>query len=128
MLCDQQHKERWFDFWNKTIGYPEHEKDWLEVVRMHQNPVKATYSVQVMQSYQSPVTDRWIDTPRQRREDLKASGSRPWEGMESERKEAAQKKSYIEAEQDKKLDVAVRTAYAQLPNDKKEQLKKEVVG
>ena len=87
-----------------------------------------TASVNVMQSYQSPVTGKWIDTPRQRRQDLSANGSRPWEGMESEKKESARKNAYEEATQDKKLDEVVRTAYAQLPTEKKAQLTKELGG
>jgi hypothetical protein len=39
--------------------------------------------------YESPIDGRWIEGRRARREDLKRSNSRPWEGLEQEKKEAA---------------------------------------
>lgn len=38
--------------------------------------------------YTSPIDGRWVEGRRARTEDLKRNGCRPWEGMESERKEA----------------------------------------
>jgi putative FmdB family regulatory protein len=54
-------------------------------------------------SYQSPIDGRWIDGKRQRTEDLRRNGCRPWEGMESERKEAIKRAD----EADRKLDSAL---------------------
>ena len=39
--------------------------------------------------YQSPVTGLWVDGRVARREDLKRTGSRPYEGLQQEKKEAA---------------------------------------
>lgn len=38
--------------------------------------------------YQSPVNGQWIEGRKARREDLLRTGSRPWEGLVAERKEA----------------------------------------
>lgn len=70
-------------------------------------------------AYESPATGKWITSRSERREDFKRSGCREWEGMESERKEAAKTKAADEAKQDTALDHSVRTAWAALPPSKK---------
>lgn len=50
--------------------------------------------------YESPVSGAWIEGRKARREDLLRTNSRPWEGMDQERKEAAK----IVAERERKLD------------------------
>jgi hypothetical protein len=50
---------------------------------------------------------------------MRASGCRDWEGMESEKRHAARQKQYQEEEEDKKLDHAVRSAWAELSPAKK---------
>ncbi len=58
--------------------------------------------------YESPVTGKWVEGRKARREDLKRTNSRPWEGIEAERKEAAK----YRAEQDRKTDqLAERIAH-----------------
>jgi len=59
--------------------------------------------------YQSPVTGRWVSGRVGRREDLKRTGSRPWEGLAEERKEAAR----VEADADRKLDAALERSVAE---------------
>ena len=44
--------------------------------------------------YQSPVTGLWVEGRKQRREDLKRTNSRPFEGIEQERKEAQRRVAY----------------------------------
>lgn len=78
--------------------------------------------------YISPVSGKFISSKAQRRADMKATGSRDWEGIESERKQVARNKEYEEKAFDAKLDKTVRTAYAQLPQEKKSQLNKEMGG
>lgn len=78
--------------------------------------------------YVSPATGKFISSKAQRRDDMKASGCREWEGMDSERKQSERAKAYEESAQDKKLDETVRTAYAQLPSEKKAQLQRELGG
>lgn len=50
--------------------------------------------------YQSPVTGKWIEGRRARRDDLARSHSRPWEGRDQEAKEAAK----VQAERERGLD------------------------
>lgn len=87
--------------WIETNGryYDDVQQAWIDKLHMHAFP-KRSANVYVMPSYQSPITGKWIDTPSQRRDDLKRSGSRPWEGMEQEKKEAQRKR----AEADKEMD------------------------
>lgn len=69
--------------------------------------------------YQSPVTGLWVEGRKARREDLKRTGSRPWEGMAAERKEADRQRAEIAKKQDQRLDQAIRRAYYQLSPEKR---------
>lgn len=80
---------------------------------------RAPMIVPDLPGYVSPVSGLWVEGRKARREDLKRTGSRPWEGMESERKEAARQRAYAEQRSEQKLDAAVRTAYYQLSPDKR---------
>jgi hypothetical protein len=73
-------------------------------------------------SYQSPIDGRWIDGRVARREDLARSGSRPWEGMAAERKEAARIQQDNEIRMDRKLDETVNRSWAQLSERSKRAL------
>jgi len=44
--------------------------------------------------YVSPASGKVINTKRARRDDLDRTNSRPWEGLESEKKEAARRREY----------------------------------
>lgn len=79
-------------------------------------------AVSVMQSYQSPVTGKWIDTPRQRRDDLERSGSRPWEGIEAEKKVAQQREKDFDKMLDKSAEKSAVDAWQQLPQEKRQML------
>lgn len=74
--------------------------------------------------YVSPVTGLWVEGRRQRREDLKRSGSRPWEGLESEKREAARQEGYAEQKLDASLTRAASEAFYQLPPSKRDILKR----
>ena len=65
-------------------------------------------------AFQSPATGKTISSYAQRREDMKASGCRDYEGRASEEKNAARQRGYSEAESEAKLDTVVRTAWANL--------------
>lgn len=69
--------------------------------------------------YQSPTTGLWVEGRAQRREDLKRSGCRPWEGLEQEKKEAAQKRQYVEQHLENKLHENVMRSYHELPPEKR---------
>jgi hypothetical protein len=65
--------------------------------------------------YVSPVTGKLVSGRKQRIDDLKRTDSRPWEGMEQERKEAARRKRYDDERADRQLTEAAHKAYAELP-------------
>lgn len=71
-------------------------------------------------SYRSPVNGQWIDGRVARREDLKRTGSRPWEGLEQERKESARQERYAEQKLDASLTKTASETFYQLPPSKRE--------
>lgn len=66
------------------------------------------------QGYVSHASGKYIDTERARREDLKRSGCRPWEGLDQELKQDAKNRAHEEKKDDAKLEAATRTAYHDL--------------
>jgi len=75
---------------------------------------KTHYVIGDLPDYESPIDGRIVHGRKGRREDFKRTGTRPWEGMEEERKEASRRKFYEEARQDAGIEAAARRAYAQL--------------
>lgn len=65
--------------------------------------------------YESPIDGHIVSGRVARREDLKRNGCRPWEGMESEKKEAARRVDYHEQEQDRRLIEQANRALNELP-------------
>lgn len=61
--------------------------------------------------YQSPIDGRWIEGRRARTEDLKRNNCRPWEGMETERKEAIKRAEAADAEFGKKIESGIAEVY-----------------
>lgn len=74
-------------------------------------------------AYQSPIDGRAIESRRQRTEDFKRNNSRPWEGMEQEKKEAARHQQYADQKEEKVLDKVANEAYHELPPSKRDALK-----
>lgn len=74
------------------------------------------------QEYVSPSSGRHITTERARRDDLARTNCRPYEGFESETKEAKKRAKVEEAVSDAKLHDNVSKAYYQLPPDKRKVL------
>lgn len=81
----------------------------------------AAMDMQPWEAFESPATGKIITSKKERAADMRASGCRDWEGMESEKQHAQRLKQYQEEEDDKKLDAVVRTAWAQLSPAKKAQ-------
>ena len=65
-------------------------------------------------AFVSPATGKTISSYAQRREDMKASGCRDYEGRKSESDNATRLKCYDDAKLDAKIDTTVRTAWANL--------------
>lgn len=70
-------------------------------------------------AYQSPVTGLWVEGRRQRREDLKRTHSRPYEGREQELKEAARADRYADQKLDASLTKSVSEAFHQMSPQKR---------
>lgn len=70
-------------------------------------------------SYESPATGKTITSYAQRREDMRASGCRDYEGREQEQRAANNNIKADEARSDAALDATVRTAWASLSPSKK---------
>lgn len=111
-------KARWLEMY--AAHYDDPEAGWQDKLRMHACPTRSA-AVYVMPGYQSPASGRWIETPRQRREDFKSTGTREWAGMADERQHSQRQKQYAEEKFDQALDHTVRTAWANLPESKKQQ-------
>lgn len=65
--------------------------------------------------YDSPIDGKWIEGRKQRREDLKRSNCRPWEGKEAELKEAARKRAAYEVKLDHLAEKMAHRAWAEAP-------------
>lgn len=87
-------------------------------------PESAPMIMTDLPGYQSPTTGLWVEGRVQRREDLKRSGCRPWEGREQEMKEANRRQSYDEAKRETALDRAAHEVYYQFPPSKRDILKR----
>lgn len=109
-------KKKWCE--TNAKYYDDVEQGWRDKLMMHAFPVKSA-AVYVMPAYQSPITGKWIDTPSQRRDDLKRNNARPWEGMESERKVAEERVRRENKQADQSLENAVVSAYHSLGSEKK---------
>jgi hypothetical protein len=83
----------------------------------------APYGVVDIPAYQSPISGKWINSRRERTEDLKRNDCRPWENMEQETKEAARRAKYEEEKQDKAIEKSVVDAWQQLTPEKQAILK-----
>ncbi len=76
--------------------------------------------------YRSPIDDRPITNKQARIEDLKRSGSRPWEGLTTEKQEAARQAGYAEQKQDAVFEKAVTETFYQMPEAKRRVLSEGV--
>jgi hypothetical protein len=65
--------------------------------------------------YQSPVSGKWIDGRKARREDLARTQCRPYEGREQEQKEIDRQRQYDERRLDKRADELAHRAWAEAP-------------
>ena len=74
--------------------------------------------------YQSPVTGLAINSRKQRNEDLKRTGSRPYEGLEQEKKEVARQQHYDDIKDTADLQASVAKSIYELPPAQKDNLLK----
>lgn len=112
-----ENKAAWLDINAKY--YEDPEQGWRDKLLMHAYPQRSA-NVYVMQGYMSPASNKWIETPRQRREDFKVTGTRAWEGMKDEKSHAQEIKRTEEKKFDEKLDHTARTVWQNMPDSKKQ--------
>lgn len=94
-------------------------KELVEVPTNYNQPPRSHFVIPDTPDYVSPVTGIVVSGRRQRRNDLARTGSRPWEGMAAERKEADRRKAYAEQKYEGALDRAARTAWYALSPEKR---------
>lgn len=70
-------------------------------------------------AYQSPIDGRTVEGRRQRREDLKRSGSRPWEGKQAEMKEANRQRAYMAQHNEQRLHESAMRSFYELSPEKR---------
>lgn len=72
-----------------------------ELVEVPARRSEALHFIQTdLPGYESPIDGQWVEGRRARRNDLARSNSRPWEGMEQEKKHSVR----IQAEKERHLD------------------------
>lgn len=103
----------------RRFVYDEKTKAMVEVSVDRVQAPRGTLIMGDIPEYVSPVTGQLVSGRKQRREDLKRTGSRPWEGMESERKHSAKLAAEVERRNDATLDRTAREVFNQLPPSKR---------
>jgi putative FmdB family regulatory protein len=66
------------------------------------------------EGYVSPASGNWIEGRRARQEDLRRTGCRPWEGMESESRAANERQQAVNKRFDATVDDAVERSMNEL--------------
>jgi hypothetical protein len=94
----------------------------IEVTKDYSEPV-APMVWGDLPAYESPVTGQMVEGRVQRREDLKRTNSRPWEGIEQEKKEAQRRKQYLAQQEEKSLEKAAWSAWYQMSPEKRQRLR-----
>lgn len=122
-------KREYLAFWHYIEGTPEAEEAWeaKKAMTVRQAP-ELILDMQPWEAYESPASGRAITSKAQRREDMKATGSRQYEGREQEDKEALRRKKYADEALDKKIDTTVRQAWANLSPEKRARALREIGG
>jgi hypothetical protein len=93
----------------------------IEVTRDYAEP-KAPTVWGDLPDYTSPVDGRWVRGRVARREDLKRTGSRAWEGMDQERKVAQEKVRENDKQMDKLAEKSAWQSWYSLSPDKRRKL------
>ena len=97
---------------------------WAEIPRDYVPEPAGPLIVPDLPGYESPATGQWVEGRAQRREDLKRSGCRPWEGKEQELKERNRQAAYIREGNARALDEAANRAFHQMDPRKRRLLER----
>lgn len=117
-MCECGHQEDYYATVDQRLMTP-----WCCGKRMHKVILTPTMVTADLPSYTSPIDGKWIDGRKQRKEDLKRAGCRPWEGLDQERKESAKQTKYSDQKLDASLTKAASEAFYQLSPSKRDLLK-----
>jgi hypothetical protein len=113
-------KEKYLEGWGYVLGTPEAEEAWN--LKQAQTVRLAPMIAPDLPGYLSPVSEKWVEGRAARREDLKRTGCRPYEGRDQEQKEIERKSKHEEAKADvARFDAVAKTFYA-LPEQKRRAL------
>ena len=96
------------------------EQEWFE--KYGREKVETHFVQPDVPDYQSPIDDRWVSGRKQRRADLLRTRSRPWEGMEQEKKEANRAMQYNEQKTEREVFRAVEQQFMRLDEKTRRQL------
>lgn len=99
--------------------YPGNGAEPIEVTDTYMPEPKTPMIFGDIPGYLSEGTGLWVEGRAARREDLKRSGCRPWEGLEQEKKEAARQEAYREQKLDASLTKTASEAFYQLSPSKR---------
>jgi len=83
------------------------------------NRTAAPYVVGDLPDYESPIDGRVVHGRAGRREDLRRSGCRPYEGREAEQKEASRIRRNDEQARDRAIERTAQAVWANLSPEKK---------
>jgi hypothetical protein len=84
-------------------------------IPLYKEPREAPDIMPDLPGYESPIDGRWIEGRKARREDLKRSNSRPWEGLEQEKREKARYWAEQERKTDQLAEKLAHRAWAEAP-------------
>jgi hypothetical protein len=121
-------KQEWCEFQNSSriAKFSQIELDimWQAKCDMEVMRNLAPMVIQDIHPYESPITGNAINSRKQRDEDLKRSGSRPYEGREAETREANRRKEYDQVKIDANVHDTVSRSYYALPEKVRRQLER----
>lgn len=95
--------------------YDQRTKELVEVLD-ERRPQVAPQVFGDLPGYESPASGKWVEGRRARREDFKRTGCRPYEGLASEQRVAAEIHKDRDKRNEAKLTESVQRAWAEAPS------------
>jgi hypothetical protein len=129
-------KDEWLTGWGYTLGTSEAEEAWVAKVQLDENVYQRTtprsagliLDMQPWDAYESPASGQTITSKAQRREDMKRTGSRQYEGRAQEDKEVKRQHAYQEQALDRQMTDTIGSRLAHFSPEQRAQLSRELGG
>ena len=129
-------KDEWLTGWGYKLGTPEAEEVWAAKVQLDENVYQRTTSrsaglildMQPWEAYESPASGQAITSKAQRREDMKRTQTRQYEGREQEDKEVKRQHAYQEQAIDRQMTETIGKRLAHFSPQQRAQLNRELGG